>query len=328
MAISSSTTYPPSTSPPYVPSQYTQPAIAYLIGHPIAHSSSPSLHVSISTTTSIPYRQVLVESKDLTTFLSHLRSHPSSPRLLGSGVTMPHKVNVIPHLDQLTDEGKAIGAVNTIFLRPASDGEGQGYELWGTNTDCIGIRDAFMNNLPSSTISSAKGKPALVVGGGGTCRAAVYALQTYFQASEIYIVNRDKAEVDAVLSECAARSSADNLIHVSNLEQAESLPGPALIVSAIPDFTPSTESEKTVRALLEYFMQKQQSGQGALLEMCYHPSPNTQIAKLADECGWKVIGGIEAMIGQGLEQAKLWAGVTVDEGVIEEARRAVGGSKV
>jgi quinate dehydrogenase len=241
---------------------------------------------------------------------------------------MPHKVNVISHLDHLTDEGRAIGAVNTVFLRPASGGDGQGYELWGTNTDCIGIRDAFMNNLPPSTISAAEGKPALVVGGGGTCRAAVYALQTYFEASQIYILNRDKVEVNAVLSECAARSSADDLIHVSSMEQAGTLPPPALIVSAIPDVTPSTESENTVRSLLQYFMQKQHSGQGALLEMCYHPSPNTQIAKLADDCGWKVIGGIEAMIGQGLEQAKLWAGVSVDESVIGEARKAVGGATV
>ena len=62
---------------------------------------------------------------------------------------------------------------------------------------------------------------------------------------------------------------------------------------------------------------------GALLEMCYHPSPNTQIATLANDCGWTVIGGVEAMIGQGLEQSKLWTGVEMSQKVIESAREAV-----
>lgn len=129
-----------------------------------------------------------------------------------------------------------------------------------------------------------------------------------------------------MLTECRARNSPTELTHITSLSQAETLPPPSLIVSAIPDFTPSTDSERTVRECLAYLMRKkilEDQEAGALLEMCYHPSPDTQIAQLASECNWKVIGGIEAMIGQGLEQAKLWAGVEVGEGVIEAAREAV-----
>ena len=184
----------------------------------------------------------------------------------------------------------------------------------------------FLNNLPSSQITSSKSQPALVVGGGGTCRAAIYALQTFYNASHVYVLNRDKAEVDAVLDECRKRGSDSNITHVSSLEQAASLPPPSLIVSAVPDFAPVTDSEKMVRQLLQYFMQKkvsESSQPGALLEMCYHPSPSTQIAGLANECGWIVIGGIEAMIGQGLEQSKLWTGQEMSQKVVEAARVAI-----
>ncbi len=245
------------------PSISQQSQVAYLIGYPIAHSSSPSLHKAISVTTSMPYAQALVESMDLPAFLTYLRNHPSSPKLLGSGVTMPHKVAVIPYLDKLTPEGLAVGAVNTIFLQTDPQ---SGQRLFvGHNTDTIGIRDAFVYNVPPTSMSSSRGRPGLVIGGGGTCRAAVYALQTFLGCSPIYIINRDKSEVDAVIEECSARGTAYGLVHVASLPQAEALEPPSLIVSAIPDFTPSTEGEQTVRQILSHFTRK--SGSGALLEM-------------------------------------------------------------
>jgi quinate dehydrogenase len=298
--------------------------VAYLVGDPIAHSSSPKLHDTISSTTAFPYAQILAETKDLQSFLTHLRNHPSQPRLLGSGVTMPHKVAVIPHLDDLTPEGRAVGAINTIFFQPNPSSTSGTPLFIGHNTDTIGIRDAFLANVPSSTLEAARGKPGLIIGGGGTCRAAIYALQNFLHCSPIYILNRDVGEVDAVLSECRTRNpeAAAKLVHLATLEQAQGLESvPGLVVSAVPDFTPNTPEEKMVREALGVVLKRE--GKGALLEMCYHPSPDTQISQLASGAGWQVIGGIEAMIGQGLEQAKLWAGITVDENLRDAARAAV-----
>lgn len=227
---------------------------------------------------------------------------------------MPHKVSVLQHLDRVTPEAKAIGAVNTLYLR---DGE-----WYGTNTDTIGIRDAFTLNLPVEVLRACEGRPGLVVGGGGTCRTAIYTLQR-MGCSRIYIINRDAEEVDTVLRQYGPR--ANNVIHVTSVEQAQTLESPALVVSAIPDFTPSTTSEWIVRDILRYFLResKQRGTDGALLEMCYHPSPDTQITTLAQDSGWKVIGGLEAMIAQGLEQARLWTGIEVTEELREAARDAV-----
>jgi quinate dehydrogenase len=292
--------------------------VAYLVGTPIAHSSSPKLHDSISSSSRISYAQLLAETKDLESFMAYLRSHPAVPRLLGSGVTMPHKVSVLPYLDHLTPEAETVGAVNTIFFRQGDDGS---REMWGTNTDVIGIRDAFLSNLDEEVIGNMRGRPGLIVGGGGTCRAAIYALERYLGCSRIYIINRDRKEVEAVI-----RDTKTNLEirHITSVSDVEGIEGPGLVISAIPDFEPSTPSEVTVRDILELLLSRQSvNKRGAVLEMCYHPSPDTRITKLAEGCGWKVISGLEAMVGQGLEQAKLWAGVEVTKELREAAKAAV-----
>ena len=229
---------------------------------------------------------------------------------------MPFKLDVIPYLDELSAEGKAIGAVNTIWFK--TDAEGR-RRFCGTNTDCIGVRDAFLTNVKDSSMF--RGRPGLVVGGGGTCRAAVYALQTFLGCSPVYIINRDKSEVDAVIEECNARGFGKDLIHVSTVAQAQQLQAPGAVVSAVPDFPPATENEKTARNILTELLSKPEKG--VLLEMCYHPSPNTEISKIAKTLGWPVIMGTEAMIGQGFEQARLWTGIEITNEMREEARRCI-----
>lgn len=294
--------------------------VVYLVGHPIAHSSSPKLHEAISSSSGIPYAQILVETTDLPSFMRYLRDAPadnsSKPKVLGSGVTMPHKVSVLAHLGpgRLTPEAKAIGAVNTVFQR---DGE-----WWGTNTDTVGIREAITLNLSAEVLGRGAGRPGMVVGGGGTCRTAIYTLQR-LGCSKIYIVNRDPSEVEGVLASYTHRRGS--IVHIASEEDARELEPPALVVSAVPDYTPSSTSEWAVRDILRLLLRRGKAGgtDAALLEMCYHPSPRTQITHLAEECGWKVIGGIEAMIAQGLEQARLWTGVEVDEELRRRAREAV-----
>jgi quinate dehydrogenase len=287
-----------------------------LIGLPIAHSISPTLHHVVYTAMGKPlWGQVLNETTDLPGTLKQLQGDPT---FMGTGVTMPYKVAVIPLLDELTPEACAIGAVNTVYPRPDPVNPAKA-RYWGTNTDCIGIRDAFLANVPDPT--AYYGRPGLVVGGGGTSRAAVYALQHFFACTPIYIINRDAAEVAAVQSECVARGLTTDLIHITSVTEAQSLPPPGAIVSAIPNFTPSTPAEQMVRQILTAFLS--QPHKGALLEMCYHPSPHTQIAALAARYDWQVILGTEALIGQGLEQAKLWTGVEITPEILRRVRVAV-----
>lgn len=288
--------------------------VGYLFGYPIKHSLSPIVHQLVYKHLSLDYNYILHESTDMQAFLHLTRD----PRFYGAAITMPYKVAIIPHLHALTPEGAAVGAVNTIF--PSVDSQTGERQLHGTNTDCIGIREALRQNLTPTAFAACRGRPALIIGGGGTSRAAVYALKNWLCSEPIYMLNRDASEVAAVMSECTARGFGTGLIHVSSVPQAASLPAPAVIVSAIPDFPPQTPGEELVRAGLTALLD---TGKGSVLEMCYHPSSDTAISRLAAEKGWAVIPGTEAMIWQGLEQDRYWTGTPVADMPVEEVKAAV-----
>ncbi|KAI5360534.1 putative shikimate dehydrogenase substrate binding, NAD(P)-binding domain superfamily [Septoria linicola] len=280
----------------------------YLFGYPVAHSYSPLLHNTVFQEVGLPWGFQLLESTDMSQFLKLIRDD----RLYGSAVTMPHKVAIIPHLDELTDEGRAVGAVNTIYRR--------GDKYIGTNTDTIGVRESFYQNI-SKPEEVFVGRPGLVVGGGGAARSAVYALVTFMKCSTVYLVNRDPAEVEAVISWCKSEGYGDGLVHVTTAAQAETLEGPGAIVACVPNFPPVTEAEKEARRITEVFLNK--SHKGAMLEMCYHPSPWTELGGLAEAAGWQVILGTEAMIYQGFAQHTLWHGRTIDQLPVEQVKKVV-----
>ena len=95
-----------------------------------------------------------------------------NPELKGLSVTIPHKQNVIPLLDELDETAAKIGAVNTIKI--------SGGKLKGYNTDVIGFRESLKNFLPQNFTSK-----ALILGTGGAAqavKAALNELQIPFQS--------------------------------------------------------------------------------------------------------------------------------------------------
>ncbi|KAF2263788.1 NAD(P)-binding protein [Lojkania enalia] len=286
----------------------------YLFGHPIAHSMSPLLHQTVYDNLGLNWSQFPLDSMDMELFL-RLREHP---RCYGAAVTMPHKIAILKHLDALTPEGASVGAVNTMFIR--EDPVTGKRIFWGTNTDVVGIRDSFYQNV-SNPDACFHDRPALVIGGGGAARSAVYALLTWMRAKKIYLVNRDRSEVKAVIDECTAREYGGTLIDVATIEQAQGLEGVGAMVACVPNFPPKTGEEKEARRVLECFLAK--SHKGAILEMCYHPSPWTEIAEISQKAGWKVILGTEAMIYQGLEQDKYWTGKDISELPVQEVHQVI-----
>lgn len=223
---------------------------------------------------------------------------------------MPNKVSIMPYLDEITLEGETVGACNTVFKR--------GSRLVGTNTDIVGIRESFFQNVPDRKWS---GRPGLVIGGGGAARSAVYALVKYMDCKTVYLVNRDPREVEAVITWCKAHGYGDGLVHVATAAQAEELEEVGAVVACIPNFPPKTEAELEARRIIECFLNKPHKG--ALLEMCYHPSPWTEIGSIAERSGWEVILGTEAMIYQGFAQARCWTGLDHSELPVERVKDAV-----
>jgi len=137
-----------------------------LIGYPLGHSLSPKIHTAALKACGLEgeYSLFPIHPEDKQG-LKDLLARVRSGEITGLNVTIPHKQNVIELMDELTPTAKAIGAVNTIYLRNG--------KLIGDNTDAPGFLADLKQFLNSSfTIPHS----ALVLGAGGSARAVVYAL--------------------------------------------------------------------------------------------------------------------------------------------------------
>jgi shikimate dehydrogenase len=140
-----------------------------LIGYPVGHSLSPRIQNAALQSCSLEGEYVLFpvppdDHNGLRVLLDQVRAG----LIHGLNVTIPHKQNVIPLMDELTATAKAIGAVNIIYI--------QNNKLIGDNTDAAGFL-ADLEKLTAETQRHEDSK-ALVLGAGGSARSVVYALQT------------------------------------------------------------------------------------------------------------------------------------------------------
>jgi len=277
---------------------------------------------------------------------------------------MPLKVAVTAKLgeegviDELSEAGKATQTVNTIIATPSKGKR----KMIGTNTDYLGIAHAPLramaeNNgedrvtkyldpqlsykaryvFPRNT--DGKTYSAFIIGSGGTCRSAVYAV-SQLGLSPIYLLNRDAEETQAAIDHFGSSLDLRPLRSIEAYE-AEALKREsgevghiACAVGAIPAFTPQTDSEKMVYTLASRFFNspspppsptsssssadlgKGKEGEVLLplplpskrpfLDMCYKPR-QTPLLTTAEQSGWLGVGGVEAMVEQGLAQARMWA---------------------
>jgi shikimate dehydrogenase len=137
-----------------------------LIGYPLGHSLSPKIHAAALKACGLDgtYSLFPIHPEDKQA-LQDLLTRVRAGEIHGLNVTIPHKQNVIKFMDELTPTAKAIGAVNTIYMRDD--------KLIGDNTDAPG----FLSDLKRVSNSSFSiPHSALVLGAGGSARAVVYAL--------------------------------------------------------------------------------------------------------------------------------------------------------
>lgn len=293
-----------------------------LFGTHIANSKSPTTQNFLFEKKGLPHRYELHQSGDVEAFVDFISQNKkinarSEAELVYNGlaVTLPHKVVMADRVDLVDDNAKAVGAINTIYVRFDADGTPLNV---GTNTDTLGIRDAFLYNNKEAVERSRKaGKPGLVYGGGGASRGAAYALHAYLGCPKVYVVNRFASEIDALATTMKENGFTGEIVAVTSPEQARELEKPELVVLCVPDFEPQTPEEQNARATLEVFVQAEPKG--SVIEMCYYPKVETRLYKHFEAAGWHVISGIEPMIYQGVAQQVLWTGFQVEELPVKEA---------
>lgn len=277
----------------------------FVLGNPVKHSISPALHNNSFEAVGLEHKYYPFETSNVEEAFEHIKS--LGTKFGGASVTIPHKLAVIPHLSSVSDIAKLIGAVNTII--PLDDGT-----LVGDNTDWIGIVQSFIQSGGASKLSKGSNKSGLVVGAGGTSRAAIAALHE-LGAETIYLVNRTTANAETVAS---AFPTDYNVVVIPIDNVPELKEKPAFTVSCVPADKPLPE--ELLAAVNKLWSAPEDEGFTPLfLDVAYKPFV-TPLMGYAESKGYKTIGGRDMLVYQGVEQFEIWTGIPAP---IEVAKQAV-----
>ncbi|MFT0519738.1 shikimate dehydrogenase [Pseudomonas faucium] len=145
----------------------SQPAIlAGLIGRGIQLSRTPALHEHEGDAQALRYLYRLIDADQLQlddSALAQLLDAAQRTGFTGLNITYPFKQAIVPLLDELSDEARGIGAVNTVVLK---DGKRVGH-----NTDCLGFAEGLRRGLPD-----VPRRQVVQLGAGGAGSAVAHAL--------------------------------------------------------------------------------------------------------------------------------------------------------
>ena len=254
-----------------------------VIGDPVRHSRSPVMHNRAFAETGFNgfYAAFHVKPDQLGEAIRGMRA-------LGFGglnVTIPHKVAVMDHLDDIDESAQAAGAVNTIVLR---DGR-----LIGYNTDGIG----YVRSLKEEAEPDLTGKTIVVLGSGGAARGIVWALLRE-QPARVVLANRT-AEKAARLAERFKDAPA----------AVEAVPWEALRrVCAEADIVVNTTSVGMAPHTEETPVDPAWLRPGAVAsDIVYNPLKTAFLAG-AEARGCRIHGGLGMFVYQGAFAFEYWTG--------------------
>lgn len=279
-----------------------KPKNFYVVGNPISHSRSPILHGTGYDILGLPYTFDRFETDDASKVYNELVQDETFG---GCAITIPLKMDMIKYATKLSESAKAIGAINTFY--PIGENE-----YYGTNTDWIGITESFRRHGADGKIEN-----GLIIGGGGTSRAAVYALKQ-MGCKNIYMLNRTVSKLQEIKN--SFPSEEYNITILANASDISKIDNIDLIISTIPA---NIELDSSFVDNIKLALSKGNSLGKYLLEAAYKPLL-TPIMKLAsDEYQWHVIPGREMLVNQGIAQFKEFCGIEppydeVFEAVISE----------
>lgn len=268
--------------------------ICAVIGDPIGHTMSPTMHNAAYRTLELNYVYIAFHVKDV---------RQAAQGVLGLGirgvsVTIPHKITMMEYMDEISPLAQKIGAMNTVT--------NENGRLLGTNTDAYGTLKAI------ETLGDPNGKSVVILGVGGSARAAAFALACERQPNEITLAARNAEKANALAQEIMQHTSVP--LRTVSFEPAELAP-----VFARADFivntTPVGMSPKVEECLIpeELF-----SPRHAVFDMIYNPA-ETLLLRRAKERGARTVNGVPMFVHQGAEQFRLWTGCEPPIAVMQEA---------
>jgi shikimate dehydrogenase len=263
-----------------------------LVGWPLGHSLSPKLHSAALAAVNLPGEYRLYPVPPFPEGQAHLAELLDQMRwgaacaVHGLNVTIPHKQNVLPLLDELTPTAAAIGAANLIFLKAG--------RLTGDNADAAGfLADLQRNALATPVLGN---QAALVLGAGGSARAVVYALAN--SGWRVWIAAR---RVEQAGTLAASLQGTGPAIKVLPLQSAALAGAYGLIVNTTPvGMFPDVESSPWPSDM------PFPPGAG-VYDLIYNPS-ETSLVRQARAAGLRAANGLGMLVEQAGIAFETWTG--------------------
>lgn len=255
-----------------------------IIGFPLEHSLSPEMHSITLQNLNIvgEYKPYEIKEDEFEKKVKEL----IKSGLCGFNVTIPYKTKIIPLLDELSNEAKLAGAVNTVKIK---DGK-----LTGYNTDITGFFEAIPENIRKNISEN----HVVVLGNGGAARAVCIAfILNHAKSLTVYGRNKNKLEDFKGFLDTRKKETKIDVGLISNLNLSDAL---ILVnttsVGMYPDVNETPVTKEDLKSLPD----------GALVyDIIYNPR-ETKLLKDANTLNIKTLNGLEMFIRQGAASLGIW----------------------
>lgn len=255
-----------------------------VIGDPIEHSKSPVVHGMVLDALGIScdYEKVLVRKGGLKEYVARALAENVS----GFNLTMPHKVDIIPFLEEIDRDAELFGAVNTVKIK---DGK-----LYGYNTDARG----FILSLEQNGFDI-RSKNVVILGAGGV--VSTLALKfAGLGAAKLTILNRTQSKAEDICQRIKQLQN-DGIIACGTQAEfggTENISGYMtecdLLINATPLGMSGIDKDYTDLSFLNAL-----SADALVADLIYNP-PKTKFLVYAEKHGNKIINGLGMLIGQAI----------------------------
>ncbi len=270
---------------------------AFLFAHPARHSLSPAMHDAALKAMGIPARYEArdVPPDQLRTALNALRGS----NIWGVNLSIPHKERAFEIVDDVSEDARAIGAINTVIVR--------GDRLEGRNTDAPGFIEGLRESgvvIPVAAVT--------VLGAGGAARGIVWALQRA-GAAWVKVWNRNVDRAVRLAEEFGATAVSDDELEAAVVE-SDLLVNTTSVGLEDPDVSPLPPG---------WLPSGSWFPDGPVVcDIVYRPL-ETRLLREAREAGLTTVDGLGMLVHQGALALEAW---TERDVPVDAMRRAALGA--
>jgi len=254
-----------------------------VIGNPVEHSLSPAIHNAAFQKLGLNYVYLAFPVENLESAVHGIRALGN---VRGFSVTIPHKVAVIPYLDEVETTAKHIGSVNTIVVNKG--------RLFGYNTDASGALRAL-----TDAGVTLKGQRVLVLGSGGAARAIAFALAQSTGIVLLTILGIEETERCRLVDDLRAKTTVvvqDGPLNDAALEEV--IKESHVLLHCTPlGMSPNIDRTCVPAGLLHSSL--------TVMDIVYNPL-QTRLLREAKAAGCRTIRGVDMFLNQAVAQFEMW----------------------